>query len=230
MTLPRLAGVIELSARVCAAAGAFSFASVVGAQSDSVRRHALQSLSTATYTVHGDTIRWIPDPSLFATMRHPIDTLKFIFRGDSAVIFTPMGPAAVSRARAASLRRSIQEIDYSRCLQKQLGAAASHELSVCDALIPQSPTPAAISRSRFIQLGDTVRWIRTHGRVSSGAKSVGTAPVLQTDTMDFMFRGDSAVILRPKVSAVSPFFASVLRKLMDSEAFTEQLERGNHNH
>jgi len=200
----------------------------VYAQADSARRQRQPSVVTATYTVHGDTVRWIPDPVLFAKMRHPIDTLKFMFLGDSAVMFTPLGAKAVSSAVARNLRRDLQEVDYSKCLQKQLSAPASSkpDLNICGPLMPVPTRSGRISRSTFLQHGDTVRWIRVHDLSMSAGKSLGKSSEVVTDTTDFMFRGDSAVIIRPHgPRAVSPFFASVLRRLMESEKVTEQLHR-----
>ncbi len=200
----------------------------VYAQANAVRTQRQLSVVTATYTVHGDTVRWIPDPALFAKMRHPIDTLKFMFLGDSAVMFTPLGAKAVSPAVAKNLRRDLQEVDYSKCLQSQLSAPSSSkpDLNICAPLMPVPTRSGRISRSKFVQHGDTVRWIRVHDRSMSAGKSLGKSPEVVTDTTDFMFRGDSAVIFRPHgPRAVSPFFASVLRKLMESEKVTEPLHR-----
>ena len=204
-----------------------SFPHAVCAQAESAKTRTQPSVVTATYTVHGDTVRWIPDHTLFAKMRHPIDTLKFMFRGDSAVMFTPMGPRAVSPAVARNLRSALQEIDYSKCLQKQLSAPsnAKPDLSIRAPLIPVVTKSGRISRSTFDQHGDTVRWVRVHDRSTPAGKAL-RSPDVVADTIDFMFRGDSAVIFRPHgPRAVSPFFASVLRKLMESEKVTERLHR-----
>ncbi len=207
---------------------------VAYSQSDSATIRARSSVSTSTYVVHGDTVRWVPNTAIFLKMHHnPIDTLKFMFRGDSAVVFTPLGPKAVSPAFARTLRQGMQEADYSKCVQGQL-AGASHsspDLNICTPLIPLGRRSGLASSSKFIARGDTIRWIRTRGRPVREGEALGTSLELRADTTDFMFRGDSAVILRPHgPKAVSPFFASVLRKLMNSEAFTERLHQRFNSH
>lgn len=198
---------------------------IAQAQSDSTLAARLAA-GASTYTIHGDTVRFVPNAALFLKMRNRIDTLKFMFRGDSAVVFTRFGPAAVSPAYATRFRRSMQDVDYGACLERQL-SKASHstlDLSMCTPLMPVVRSSGLVDRSTFVQHADTIRWIRTsNSRSAATARSPDAARRLHTDTMDFMFRSDSAVILRPHgPRAVSPFFASVLRKLMDTQALTDR--------
>ncbi|MEO6778402.1 MAG: hypothetical protein ABI194_03030 [Gemmatimonadaceae bacterium] len=199
---------------------------IAQAQSDSTPAARLAA-GASTYTIHGDTVRFVPNAALLSKMRNRIDTLKFMFRGDSAVVFTPLGPAAVSPAYATRLRRSMQDVDYGACLERQLSKSShsARDLDVCTPLRPVVHTSGLVDRSAFVQHGDTIRWIRTsNSRSATAARSPEAAHRLHTDTMDFMFRGDSAVILRPHgPRAVSPFFASVLRKLMDTQTLTDRL-------